>query len=251
MNDRAILLKHWQAEAERLFSGWDFSYIAGRYNEDVPPWSYTDIVRTALHDADSLLDMGTGGGEFLLSLGDAVPADTVATEGYAPNMPVAEKNLSARGITVKAYDSEKDARMPFPDGRFKLIISRHESYKVDEIKRVLSAGGQFITQQVDGRDLQDLYSQFGVSGNYPHVTLEHFKQDLQSVGLEVTQALDWQGNATFQDVGALVYFLHAVPWVAPDDFSVERYQDVLFRLHEQAPLSFTIRRFLLQAVKAA
>lgn len=249
MTDRSSLLVQWQKEAERPFSGWDFSYLKGRYNEEVPHWSYPAIVRDALAQAQSVLDMGTGGGEFLLSLADALPADTLATEGYAPNIPIAQTNLASQGIMVKAYDSEIHLRMPFSDERFDLVINRHESYHAYEIQRILTKGGVFITQQVDGRDLNDLYGLFGVTGNYPHVNLENFKYELEAATLQVTQALNWEGKATFQDVSALVYFLHAVPWIAPDDFSVARYQDVLFRLHEQVPLSFTIRRFLLQAVK--
>jgi hypothetical protein len=55
---------------------------------------------------------------------------------------------------------------------------------------------------------------------------------------------------TFLDVGALVYFLKAVPWVI-EDFDVRRCQDVLGALHrdclEGRPLRFTYSRFLVKA----
>ena len=54
---------------------------------------------------------------------------------------------------------------------------------------------------------------------------------------------------TFADVGALVYYLSAIPWNAPPDFSVPRYKDQLLALHARPRLEFTIRRFYLQAVK--
>ena len=58
---------------------------------------------------------------------------------------------------------------------------------------------------------------------------------------------------TFLDVGALVYFLKAIPWVI-EDFDVERHRGVLESLHRQLqagePLRFTYSRFLVQAVKA-
>ena len=57
---------------------------------------------------------------------------------------------------------------------------------------------------------------------------------------------------TFRDVGALVYFLKAVPWVI-EGFDVERHHDVLLSLHQRLqsghPLQFTYSRFLIEAVK--
>jgi hypothetical protein len=46
------------------FAGWDFSYLNGRWHEETPPWSYTELVRGVLPQVDSLLDLGTGGGDW-------------------------------------------------------------------------------------------------------------------------------------------------------------------------------------------
>lgn len=74
------LLDLWRREQQEPFEGWDFSYLAGRYFEGEPPWYYDALARLALTSAtSSVLDMGTGGGEKLLELVDALPADTVAT----------------------------------------------------------------------------------------------------------------------------------------------------------------------------
>lgn len=249
MNEE-MLLRNWEREAQQPFQGWDFSYLQGRYHEETPPWSYEKRVRALLPGAASLLDMGTGGGEKLLEFRSLFPPLTVATEGYAPNIPVAAATLNAYGAQVIPYDSERDARMPFADASFQVIINRHESYAADEIARVLTPNGVFCTQQVDGRDLDDLHAVFGVQTAYPHVTLENFRYDLEATGLRLQAAFDWQGKMTFADVGALVYYLHAVPWQAPPDFSVRRYKDELLALHRRTALEFTIRRFLLQVVKA-
>lgn len=248
MNEE-MLLRTWEQEAQQPFQGWDFSYLDGRYHEETPPWSYDDRVRALLPGAASLLDMGTGGGEKLLEFRDLFPVRTVATEGYPPNIPVATANLSPHGVQVVSYDSELDKRMPFDDESFHVILNRHEAYAAEEIARVLAPNGVFCTQQVDGRDLEDLHSVFGVPTAYPHVTLGNFQRELEGAGLRIQSALDWQGTATFADVGALVYYLYAVPWEAPPDFSVRRYKDELLALHRRPVLEFTIRRFLVQAVK--
>lgn len=250
MNEET-LLRLWEHEAVQPFQGWDFSYLRGRYDEETPPWSYDEQVRALLPSTASLLDMGTGGGEKLLEFRELFPPRTAATEGYAPNLPIATANLHPYGVQVVSYDSETDARMPFTDESFEVIINRHESYAASEIARLLKPAGHFCTQQVDGRDLEDLFSKFGVQTAYAHVTLENFQRDLEAVGLHIQAAFDWQGTATFADVGALVYYLHAVPWEAPPDFSVRKYKAELLALHRQARLAFTIRRFLIQAVKAS
>ena len=76
------------SEYEQNFSGWDFSYLQGKMEEDALPWSYRHVVSDLISSSQNMLDMGTGGGEFLDSL-SALPAKTYATEGYPPNIEVA------------------------------------------------------------------------------------------------------------------------------------------------------------------
>jgi 2-polyprenyl-3-methyl-5-hydroxy-6-metoxy-1,4-benzoquinol methylase len=81
-------------EANQKFEGWDFSYIesTGRMREFPSSWNYRNKVQIRLPGSSSMLDMGTGGGEFLSSL-SPLPANTCATEGYEPNIPVARNRL--------------------------------------------------------------------------------------------------------------------------------------------------------------
>ena len=80
------LRKIWKAEeALAHIHGWDFSHIDSRYREEGSlPWDYRKIILSHLGDRDYLLDMDTGGGEFLLSLGHPY-SRTSATEAYPPN----------------------------------------------------------------------------------------------------------------------------------------------------------------------
>lgn len=51
------------AEAERQpFSGWDFSYLQGRMEEERTSWNYAELVQARLAGIAAVLDMGTGGG---------------------------------------------------------------------------------------------------------------------------------------------------------------------------------------------
>jgi len=60
------------------------------------------MVRERLPDVTPLLDMATGGGEFLSSL-VPLPPRTVATEGYPPNLEVARR----RSLTLCLLSSPR------------------------------------------------------------------------------------------------------------------------------------------------
>jgi SAM-dependent methyltransferase len=114
------------------------------------PWDYGGIVRTRMQAANSLLDLGTGGGEFLASLAP-FPANAWTTEGYPPDVSVARKHLEPTGGQVVDV-SDIDGGLPFEADSFDLVIDRHTGYEPREVHRVLRMGGRFLTQQVGGEN---------------------------------------------------------------------------------------------------
>lgn len=243
------LIDQWKREEQQPFSGWDFSHLKGRYFEAVPPWSYEEIVRTLLSGADSMLDMGTGGGEKLLEFKDALPPNTIATEGWAPNIPLARRNLEPHGIKVIPHNIEKEDRMPFADNTFSLVINRHTAFDAFEVARILKPGGVFLTQQVDGRSGADMSSLFEMEPPHLHVTLAICGEEVEQAGLTIELAEESTGQMRFTDVGAFVYYAHAAPWDMPADFSVDRYAAQLLEMHTGGRLSFNMGHFIIQARK--
>lgn len=74
----------WLEEERNSVQGWDFSRLDFRWRRDSLPWDYRSVVLEYLRPADRLLDLGTGGGEFLLSLGHPW-GRTAVTESWPPN----------------------------------------------------------------------------------------------------------------------------------------------------------------------
>ena len=70
------------------------------------------------------------------------PSTIFATEGYAPNVPIARKKLEPLGVIV--VEVTDDTALPFQDGQFNLIINQHESYAASEVNRILSPSGVFL-----------------------------------------------------------------------------------------------------------
>lgn len=237
--------------------GWDFSFLADRVSESAPPWDFEELCRDALGDAHSALDLGTGGGERLIALLNALPADRrpadlTATEGWPPNLPVATEALAPHGIEVHAHDADMDQPLPFTDGRFELIMNRHESYRTDDVLRTLAPGGMFLTQQVGGDDFTEVHDALGHPHPYPEHTLDRHRADLVAAGFEVIRAEQWHGPSTFDSVTTLLEYFSLVPWDLPDDFTVAEHRDTLLDLHRHGTdgsgrLAFTNSRFVLVA----
>ena len=244
------LIDQWTRDAAAPFQGWDFSYLDGRLVESKPTWDYLALARAAAARSHDILDIDTGGGESFSRLAP-FPGRATAVEGYVPNLAVARGRLEPLGIPVIQADSASS--LPFEDGLFDLVLNRHGSIAPAGIHRVLKRGGVLLTQQVGGDNLADLAACFGAAPAWPDNTLEIVSGRLQGQGFEIRRAEAWRGPVTFSDVGTLVYFLKAIPWVV-DGFEVERHLRVLEALQARLecghPLRFTATRFLIDALKA-
>jgi len=144
--------------------------------------------------------------------------------------------------------------MPFADATFDIVLNRHAAFNVDEVARILIAGGTFLTQQVHGMWAHDLLAVFGATPQWPDSTPARYLPWLQAAGLRVVMAEDWSGDLVFSDVGAIVYYLKAVPWLVPG-FSVEKHlpalQELQARLEKENRLCFAAKKYIIEARKAA
>ncbi len=220
------------AEAlQQEFSGWDFAFINDRWQMQPTSWDYRRQVCAYLGAATALLDMGTGGGEFLAELAP-LPPDTWATEAYPPNFPIAQARLAPLGVQV--VEPLPNDGLPFPDARFDLVINRHESFSAAEVYRVLKPGGHFITQQVGGRDNQRLNEllQAEVEFEYADWALAQAVSPLRDAGFHILEQREEFPETHVTDIGAVVFYLRAIPWQI-SDFSVAQYRERLRALHAQ------------------
>jgi SAM-dependent methyltransferase len=243
----SVQLAQWERDEAAVFEGWDFAYIGDRSSQDEPPWSYPDRAAELIRTAQRLLDVDTGGGERLATLAP-LPRATTAIEGYHPNVAVARARLAPFGVAVE--EVAVGACWPFADAAFDLILNRHGHINEREIARTLTHGGVFFSQQVGSDNLADLVATFDDVTSPGGNALAAVAARLEAEGLVISRGETWSGQQTFRDVGALVYFLRAVPWVVPG-FSVKSHRTGLARLQERldsdGELAFSISRFLVEA----
>lgn len=253
--DRMPLLRQWLREEEGArMKGWDFSHLRGRYEEENDlPWDYRQEALARLTPDCTLLDIDTGGGEFLLSLGHPYEK-TSATEGYAPNVQLCEQTLKPLGIDFRRADGGET--LPFDGGRFNVILNRHGDYRPEEMYRLLKAGGVFLTEQVgaeNDRELVELLLDPAPVPPFPEQYLDKATAKLERCGFKILKGQEAFQPIIFWDVGALVWFARVLPWEFPG-FSVRRCLDRLYRaqqaLERDGKLQGRIHRFLVVAQKS-
>ena len=257
------LLSQWLAEEEAAqIHGWDFSHIHGRYEEGQDlPWDFDQLVRRFLFPEHRILDMDTGGGEFLLSLRHP-NRRTSATEGYLPNVQLCRETLLPLGIDFREMKDcsqmpFKDSRfdMVIPDGSFDLVLNRHGDYLPAEVFRVLKPGGIFLTQQVgaeNDRELVELLLDPVPPLPFPRQYLSIAREDLEAAGFSILDSQEAFRPIRFWDVGALVWFARIISWEFPG-FSVEKCREGLFKaqdiLEQNQVIEGMIHRYFLAAEK--
>lgn len=251
--DTKKLKELWKQEEQKAhICGWDFSHIHGRYEEENDlPWSYAEIIRSYLKENFRLLDIDTGGGEFLLSLRHPHNR-TSATEGYAPNVKLCRERLLPLGIDFR--EMTDCSQMPFENGTFDMIINRHGDYCVSELWRILKKGGLFITEQVgedNDRELIELLLP-GTPKAFHDLNLRKQQSLFTETGFEILKAEECFRPIRFYDTGALVWFARIIEWEFPG-FSVDRCFEQLVKaqniLEEKGAVEGTIHRYLIVARK--
>ncbi|GAA2030288.1 methyltransferase domain-containing protein [Terrabacter terrae] len=217
-----------EAESADL-TGWGFGWLEGRATEERPPWRYSRLLADRLAVAESALDLDTGGGE-VLAEAPVLPKRMAVTEEWPPNVARAREVLGPRGVEV--VETTLGEPLPFADGSFELVTSRHP-VRPDwaEIRRVLAPSGHYLAQHVGPASAFELIEFF--LGPLPR---ERKGRDprrevaqAEAVGLTVTELRTCRCRMEYFDVGAVVWILRKCVWWVPD-FSVDRYRDRLSEL---------------------
>ena len=104
--------------------------------------------------------------------------------------------------------------LPFQDEQFDFIMNQHESYSASEVNRILSPNGIFLTQQVGGLDCAELNEQFNapLNNEFASWSLETACSKLKENGFTILEAKEEFPFQRFYDIGAIVYYLKAIPW---------------------------------------
>ncbi len=231
------------ARAGRELRGWEPRFEPEPLG-DAPPWDYEAHGRELSLSASRVLDLGTGGGEVFSRM---LPSRgrSYATEEWHRNAPVAARRLAPLGCVVVRAASD---RLPFRGASFDLVLSRHEAILPREIARVLAHGGRFLTQQCMPDDWAELRRFFPEMTHSPD-HLSEYPRGLVELGLEIEVFEQHRRRVCFRELGPLVYWLAASPWLVPD-FAPDSHAAALAELgrlvRREGAILLSEGRYLLQ-----
>ena len=230
--------------------GWGFDWLEGRATEERPPWGYSRLLAKRLPHVQSALDIDTGDGEVIAEV-PTLPGRMWVTESWPPNARRAKDLLTPRGVNV--IETREGHPLPFHDGAFDLVVSRHPvGANWTEIARVLADDGHYLAQHVGPGSAFDLIEHF--IDTTPEQRLSRHPDSeaaaAEATGLEVLGVQTARCRMEFFDVGAVVYILRKCVWWVPD-FEVDRYGAVLRRIDAEiratGPLVAHSTRHLIEA----
>jgi len=247
--------------ADRPPVGWDFSWLGDRMRTEPPAWDFAALIADRARHSPDLVDLDTGGGEWLSELPVRAPL-TVAIESWPPNVPVAAARLRAYGIPVLQYEAapdnvdqlpgERTGCLPFQEGSVHLVCDRQASFHAGEVARVLATGGRFCTQQVGagfGDEARRLLGMPLPEGARPAWSLRLAAAQLRAAGLTVLRGAAGHARITFADVAAFAWYLRMAPWLV-EEFSLAACQRRLLDLDRGgAELALRQPLFWLEAIK--
>jgi SAM-dependent methyltransferase len=234
------------AKAKRL-RGWSWEVSPTLLGPPVP-WKYLSRARQLASESKSVLDIGTGGGEKYSQILKDSSVFAVATESWEENVPIAAKTLNDLGAQLVQTPVHI---LPFVNGGFDLVLSRHQSFNPSEIARVLKPGGHFLTQQVHGENWKELRRFFPRMGD-PKAEVEQYQRGFHQDGLTIIQAQVHKTRVAFRNIGEIAYILTVTPWTVPG-FDIKKDVEALVRLEKELMdregIILTHARFMIEVQK--
>ncbi|WP_442603150.1 class I SAM-dependent methyltransferase [Paenibacillus sp. KN14-4R] len=192
-------------------NGWDFSKV--KCTTTGVKWDfYKEIIQLCKH-TDLLLDIGTGGGESLLSIADEALL-LVGIDLSAGMIETANRNLTRannRNVRFLQMDANK---LEFPDQFFQIVSCRQSVFHAQETARVLVSDGVFFTQQVSENDKLNLKIAFGrgqALGTTAGTLQQQYMNELQDAGFTDVQSFEYDAAEYYETPEDLIFLLKHTP----------------------------------------
>ncbi len=200
--------------------GWDFSRM--KTERDPGPWDYLEVVARYITPKDAVLDIGTGGGEKLLSL--ARHFDTAVGVDPDPDM-IRAARANGEAFPNVSFAEMGAEELEFPAASFDVALTRHAPVRMSEVVRVLKPGGYFVTQGVGANNMANIRQAFG-TGSGTQYDDEHRSRMDEFARLECRTVATGDYNVRYwvKDVPSLIFWFKAIAGAneVPEGFSIDR-----------------------------
>lgn len=233
-----------------LINGWDFHSV--RSVTEGAAWDFCAKVTESCKPTDVLLDIGTGGGEALLPMANAVRL-AIGIDRSPGMIETARRHAassSACHVRFARMDAEK---LAFPDGLFDVVSCRHAPFHAGEVARVLKEDGVFLTQQVSERDKWNVKQAFGrgqAYGESSGALMRRCAEQLKEAGFtdihcEEYDAVEYMHGA--EDLLFLLKHTPIIPHFGEVEGDVERFERLVAANRTERGIQTNSARFLIMA----
>lgn len=232
--------------------GWDFSHL--KTTEVGQGWDFYKEVLKKAKPTDTILDIGTGGGERILKI--AKHFKSVYGIDHSPSMvSTAKTNLSKTKLKNVQFSMMDSSKLNFPDNYFDIVTDRHCDFNPSEVSRVLKKGGYFFTQQVSEGDQMNIKKAYGRGQGFgiPDGTLKNkYLKQMQKLDFSKIEDFDYNSKITYKTDKDYVFLLRYTPTI-PEFGKKKNDFEILRKFIEENKTDMGIeinsKRFMIVAVK--
>jgi SAM-dependent methyltransferase len=172
------------------------------------PWDYLEIIPRYLNKKDTVLDIGTGGGERFIKLSKYFKKG-VGIDIDPEMIKVAKEN----GKNIKNITFHQDTeKLEKTGGKFDVILCRHAPFDLSIVRSHLIKGGYFIIQEVGERNMLNIKKVLKQSYKKPVLTRNMFEK----ANLKMLAFMEYDVEYIVKDIESLVFWLQALDMLHSD-----------------------------------
>ena len=184
-------------------------------------WDMYKLLEELTDENSKVLDLGTGGGEKVLSKYPTYLKEVIATDLSSEMIKTANENLKKSGRKNIEFKIMDNLNMKTPKEYFDVVVARHTPTDPKQIYETLKPNGYLIVQGVDMFDCHELKRIFGRGQAYndtkPISIIDY--ENILDAGFKDVELIPVHEVEHFKDEETLYNFLLKVPIL--DDFSEE------------------------------
>ena len=199
---------------------WSFDEFQIEF-ENYTNWEMSEILKNITNEESKILDLGTGGGEKVLTEFPQNVKEILGTDLSHGMIETAKKNLEKSGRKNISFRIMDNLKMDVPKDYYDVVTARHTVTDPKQIYEVLKPGGYLIIRGVDKYDCHMLKRIYGKGQAYDDVkpiSIIDYEAVLDA-GFKDVELVPIHEREYFKNKELLYKFLLKVPIL--DEFSEE------------------------------